>query len=118
MDAPDLAMIREAITGLSRQVSAGVRSAEAITVTFMTMATFADPLAPGDRVLLHRVSESQRDAYQVYTLRGEKAGQYSFSEPTEKLRELLAAPELLDTVIESVEARDKGVRFRVRVSPV
>lgn len=118
MNASDLAMIREAITGLSRQVSAGVRSARDMSVTFATSTTLAIPLVAGDRVLLHRLSESQAHAYQIYTLCGEIVGSYRFSEQTENLRDLLTAPELLDSVVESVAPHGTGLRFRVQISSV
>lgn len=118
LDAMDVAMIREAITGFSRQVGAFGRQVGAIAVAFLTSAKCAHQLAPGDRVLLYRASESEADAYQVFTLRGEKVGEYSISELTEKLRGLLAAPELLDSVIESIESHDNGVRLRVQITPV
>ena len=118
LDTADVEMIREAITGFSRQVRAGVRPTGAVTVTFRTTAACAASLAPGDRVLLHSVSDSEEGAYQVFTLRGERIGRYVISERTEQLRGLLTTPELLDSVIESFDKDDDVIRLRVRITPV
>jgi hypothetical protein len=116
MGADDVAMIREAITGYSRQVRAGVLPADALTVTFRASADVKNWVSAGDRVLFQLVSEDQADGYRLYTLRGEKLGEYSFSERTQKLWGLLATPELLDSVVESVEHRDSVIRLRVQIS--
>jgi len=116
MDPADVAMIREAITGLSRQVTAGVRSTDAITCSFRLSANYAGRLSAGDRVLLRRVSDELAGGYRIYNLRGEELGLYSFSERTEKLWPLLAAPEFLDSVVESVETTHDVFRFRVQVT--
>jgi hypothetical protein len=51
-------------------------------------------------------------------LRGEKLGEYFFSERTQELWGFLAAPELLDSVVESVEARDGAIWLRIQVSSI
>jgi hypothetical protein len=118
VSAADIAVIREAVTGMSQHVGTAAWPADAVSAKLRTSASVADYVVAGDRVLLRRVSDQQIDGYRVHTLRGDKIGEYLFSERTGKLWEPLAAPELLDSVVESVEPLGTDIRLTIRITSI
>lgn len=111
-----ITMLREATTGFGRQTRGTVRSSDAFKVAIRVPVKVASLLNVGDRLLIHRVSAGKEDGYRVFTLRGAKVGGYQFSERTDRLWEPLAKPELLDTVILSLEPAENDVLCRIEIA--
>lgn len=118
MSPDDVLAIQEAITGISRHGGKGGVSAPVVTATYRGDAKLVGQIKKGDRLLYQRASGDAADGYRLYTLGGENLGKYPFSDRTQQLWTLLAAPEFLDSVVESVNDIGDGIRFQVQTTSV